>query len=218
MKIINGWAFPDADFFMVSQMANDGTYQKSHLDAAMRWVKKRGPMKLAIDGGAHVGAWSKFMAQDFEVLYSFEPSHDTFEALTYNMRGVTNVHLRNQAIGAAPGLIHMTLGDIMKNIEAKNTGARFIEEGEGSDIERITIDSLELPALDFLKMDIEGSEPNALAGARETLIKYKPIVLFEDKNFWMRFGFSKRAPHEFLESIGAHHLERTQMDEIWGWV
>ena len=33
---------------------------------------------------------------------------------------------------------------------------------------------LGLPRVDFIKMDIEGAEANALAGARDTLTRFKP--------------------------------------------
>ena len=42
-----------------------------------------------------------------------------------------------------------------------------------------TLDSFELPEVDFLKIDVEGHEVQVLAGARDTLRRCRPIVLIE---------------------------------------
>jgi FkbM family methyltransferase len=46
-------------------------------------------------------------------------------------------------------------------------------------VRKMTLDELNLPRLDFIKIDIEGMEMEALAGARETIRKYRPILLIE---------------------------------------
>jgi FkbM family methyltransferase len=46
-------------------------------------------------------------------------------------------------------------------------------------IRKMTLDDLGLPRVDFIKIDIEGMEMEALAGARETVKKYRPILLIE---------------------------------------
>jgi len=53
------------------------------------------------------------------------------------------------------------------------------ETSQPLQIKQATLDSLvfekkEIPRVDFLKMDIEGSERNALMGAKETILKFKP--------------------------------------------
>lgn len=214
MKIINGIAFPDSDRFMASEITEEGTYQKPHFDAAMKYVKTR---NVAVDGGAHIGAWTRSMSKLFKRVISFEPSGDTFECLAYNMKAFKckNVDIRRAALGQHQGRVRMTLDGFEKAIAAGNTGARFVAAGDEVDV--ITLDSRQLDDLNFLKLDIEGSEVDALMGAKETLLRCQPIILFEDKNFWKRYGYSRRAPHEFLSSLGATHCERAGMDEIWGW-
>jgi FkbM family methyltransferase len=212
MKIVNGWAFPDEDEFMASQMSPDGTYQLSHLTGAIAHCKK---FELALDGGAHIGTWSKVLAEKFETVIAVEPSVDTYECLIHNIGRIGNIDFHNIALGKEPGKIKMTLEGFQRAIDLKNTGARFTRDG--GDIDRVTIDSLELRALDFLKLDIEGGEVDALLGGAETLVKYKPVVLFEDKYLWKRYGYARNKPHEILASLGASKITRLSMDEVWGW-
>lgn len=214
MKFVRGWAYPDDDHFMSSHMPASGEYQGSHFHGAMAHVKRR---KVAVDGGAHVGTWSKMLSERFEQVISFEPSADTHEALLHNLAqfGCGNVTVRHQALGAARGRVRMTLEGFDKAIQMGNTGARFVRPGD--DVEQITLDSLQLETLDFLKLDVEGSELYAMQGARGTLVRCKPIVLFEDKNLWKRYNLPRSAPHDFLSSLGARRIERIGCDEIWGW-
>jgi FkbM family methyltransferase len=213
MKYHAGWAFPDADAFMVSEMQADGTYQASHLHLAMTYVTDR---SCAIDGGAHVGTWSRLMSGMFARVLAIEPSADTHEALVANMAAFncSNVEMRRCALGAAPGTVSMAPLD-PRAAALKNTGARFVQDG--SEIPRVTIDSLALPSLGFLKLDIEGSEPLALEGARETLQRCRPIVLFECKGFWRdRYHLPVDAPQQVLMRVGYRQLTVAGKDLIWG--
>jgi FkbM family methyltransferase len=212
MKIVRGWAFPSADQFMVNELGCDGTYQLDHLHAALRYVTEHG---CAIDGGAHVGTWSKVMAGVFEKVVAIEPSADTFECLDFNMAqfACANVDRKNCAIGAETGFVTMGLDAV--NEERKNTGARFAQAGGIIPVE--TIDGWRLDRVGFLKLDIEGSEQFALQGAKDTLKRCKPIVLFENKRLWTRhFGLPKGVVADFLTAQGYRLLETVSMDQIWG--
>jgi len=43
----------------------------------------------------------------------------------------------------------------------------------------ITLDSLELENVSFIKMDVESSELNVLKGATKTLLRNRPVIVFE---------------------------------------
>src|SRR3990172_3701237 len=135
MQIVNGWAFPDEDRFMAAHIGEDGSYQRSHLDHALSYVKK---CDVAVDGGAHVGTWSRPLSIYFNKVVSFEPSPDTYECLVYNLDTFQcdKVETRNQALGKKPGRIKMTLEGFDRGIQLGNTGARFVRPG--GDIEVIT--------------------------------------------------------------------------------
>ena len=214
MRLVNGWQFPDADTFMANALRPNGDhakwlYQIGHLEAALRYVTE---WSCAIDGGAHVGTWSRVMADRFDQVIACEPSPDTFACLALNLRD-TAVDCRNVALGDVAGSVEMHIRP--EQAERGNTGARFVQAG-GS-IPMITIDSLDLPSLGLLKLDIEGSEYMALKGAAETLRRCRPIVLYEDKHLWHRhYGTAKDAVSKLLTGLGYRHLERVSMDEIWG--
>ncbi|MBR0726897.1 FkbM family methyltransferase [Bradyrhizobium manausense] len=46
-------------------------------------------------------------------------------------------------------------------------------------VRKMTLDELNLPRVDFIKIDIEGMEMEALAGAQATIKAYRPILLIE---------------------------------------
>jgi FkbM family methyltransferase len=43
----------------------------------------------------------------------------------------------------------------------------------------ITIDSLKLPRIDFIKIDVEGMEMEVLAGAAQSIANHRPVLLIE---------------------------------------
>ena len=90
--------------------------------------------------------------------------------------------------------------------------------GEG-DIPAMPIDALELTELDFIKLDLEGYEARALHGARETLSRLKPYVLFEDKEHKAGLYGDPQGAHELLKSLGARLIGcvgKNQFDWLYG--
>jgi len=63
----------------------------------------------------------------------------------------------------------------------KNFGATSTREANlnGSCPQTVTVDSLEMARLNFVKLDVEGMEGEVLAGAASTLAGLRPVVFFE---------------------------------------
>jgi len=205
-----GWAFPDADEFMASELGPNGEYQSSHLQAALSYVTD---FSSAIEGGAHVGTFAKPLSKLFERVLAFEPADDTREALCANMAAFEceNVEVYPCALGDSVGYVSLALD--ARATALKNTGARFVKAG--GNIAVMPIDVLELETLGFLKLDVEGSEPLALEGARDTLARCRPVVLFEDKGFCQRYGQPVDASDRILASLGYTRAVRVGNDQIW---
>ncbi len=212
MKIVHGFAFPDADRQMCREMTPEGGYQATHLAAALTYVTD---WSCALDGGAHVGLWTRSLAARFARVIAVEPSADTFEALTVNLQAFAclNVEALQAALGAAAGTVSMQLDAHAATLG--NTGARYVEVG-GQILLR-TIDSWDLPTLGFLKLDVEGSEYAALQGARATLARCHPVVLYENKFLWKRYGIPRDGPATLLTRAGYHVRTTVSKDEIWTW-
>lgn len=210
MYAVHGWQFPDADTFMASELQPDGTYQAAHVAAALAFVHD---FSCAIDGGAHVGTWSRLLAAEFDAVIAVEPSEDTFEALVANMASFQclNVDARRVALGDRAGFVSMTLD--ARNAARGNTGGRFVQTGGTIPVE--SIDDWALPTLGFLKLDVEGSEYAALCGARQTLARCRPVVLFENKCLWTRYGIAADGPAQVLRALGYQHQASVSRDDIW---
>ncbi len=212
MKIVHGFAFPDADRQMANELTADGGYQATHLAAALTYVTD---WSVAIDGGAHVGTWTRILSRRFARVLAVEPSADTFEALLTNLQhfACTNVDAVQAALGAAAGVVSMQVDS--RAAALGNTGARYVEAGGAIPLR--TIDSLDLPTLGFLKLDVEGSEYAALQGALATLTRCHPVVLYENKYLWKRYGVPRDGPATLLTRAGYHVRTTVSKDEIWTW-
>jgi FkbM family methyltransferase len=153
---------------------------------------------VAVDGGANVGAYARKLAEHFDKVLAFEPARDTFEALQRNIEDwglAERVVTFNAALTDSNRMVGMKL----------NWGRRSLSrrvEGSGN-IQGVSLDSMDAGDIAFLKLDVEGSEYEALVGARETLLRCRPPVLFEDKPGKRDLNDTERDPHRYLLSLGA---------------
>ncbi len=137
------------------------------------------PDAVILDVGANIGLWSRSLAQDVPkgFIYAFEPSRKTFALLQANTQHIKTVKTINLALSDAPGQMGLTGGSSV---------LRRLSEQPQSTQEVVHVTTLDmwskeaqLAKLDFIKIDVEGSEAKVLAGAQETLNQFRPAILFE---------------------------------------
>lgn len=136
--------------------------------------------KVALDVGANVGQMSICMSRLFEKVYAFEANPYLVDIIKRNLElnQVTNVEVIQGVVWDIPGVElpfpehdgrHPTLGSYGV-IPHETTATKRTS---------ITIDSLNLNDVDFMKFDIQGADLRGMKGARQTLTRCKPDVLFE---------------------------------------
>lgn len=143
---------------------------------------------IVVEGGSFIGDQSVFLSKISNTLYTFEPLKKTFNLLLKNLElnGCDNVLAFNKGLSDKIGTVsfhHIPTGNLGGTSLNENTMPDMdfpeIREDDQDVAEIITIDSLSLDKLDFIKLDIEGYEPKALMGGIETIRKWKPVLLIE---------------------------------------
>lgn len=134
---------------------------------------------IVVDGGANIGLITIPIAKKTKSkVYSFEPQKQIFYCLAGNavINNLENIYAYNQGLGDKLEKMFVPYIDY-------NTGGDFgdveLNYESGNEVFITTIDSLNLPRLDFLKLDIESMEIYALNGGKETIKKFRPWCWIE---------------------------------------
>ena len=88
MKEVNGLWLPDSDTHFAGFDYELGTRR-----VALGLTKQR---RVALDVGAHVGIWTRHLAEEFDTVWAMEPNPENFDCLTRNTDDLDNVVLRNE--------------------------------------------------------------------------------------------------------------------------
>lgn len=184
------------------------------------------------DVGANKGQYLKLILDEMSGLdinvHCFEPGHETYRVLKQSIKTDRRVKLNNAGIGREDGraVLHYDVpGSTMASLTKRDLGDRPVAFDGAEEVEIRTIDTYcqehEIEHIDLLKIDIEGNELDAFAGAKRMLeAKAISIVAFEFggcnidtrtfvRDFWGIFhgvGFSlyRITPSGYLHPISAY--------------
>jgi FkbM family methyltransferase len=140
--------------------------------------------KTAVDIGANRGYYSYLMSKTFDLVEAFEPNPGVVQSLRdYN---APNVHINLLAVSSKPGEATLYI-PIIDGVEY--TGWASFDKANlphrasfrELDVATVTLDSLGLPEVSLIKIDVEGHEIDVLSGARETIHTYRPVLIIETR-------------------------------------
>lgn len=205
MKKVKSWFLPDNEQHLAEWIERCGDYQTPHRANALKYVKKWG---VAVDIGAHVGLWSREFCERFKRVYAFEPMPAHRECFLKNVL-YDNFTLHPVALGEHEGTVKMATVE-------HSTGGTHVDPGQPGDTPMVTLDSYEIPVIDFMKLDCEAYEIYVLRGAKETLLRCKPVICIEQKTQDF-FGNPRYIASDYLKSLGAKEVSRFKDDLVFAW-
>jgi FkbM family methyltransferase len=125
-------------------------------------IYRQGFSGVAVDVGANIGNHSLWFAAVCGLpVVAFEPV--THKELRRNVEGY-DVSVQPVALGAKPG-------------RARHVGDWRLKPG--GDLPVVTLDSFGLMGVAFIKIDVEGMEPDVLAGTSDLLSREHPVIYAE---------------------------------------
>jgi FkbM family methyltransferase len=156
------------------------------------------PGDVVLDCGANVGVYTRHaLDAGARTVVAIEPAPENIECLQRNFAG----EIKTGRVILYPKGVWDTEEEIRIRTYGNESGGnsvalQFPGSSEGPKVQLTTIDKmmaeLRLDRVDFIKMDIEGSERKALAGASETVSRFHP-----------RMAISLEHQPDDYEAIGA---------------
>ena len=158
---------------------------------------------IVIDVGSNIGLTTLILSQFVPNgrVISIEPNPEIFEILELNMKHneIKNVSNFQIAISDSQGQVSFNPDSAFGHLLHQHN-----QNSNGISVEATTIDllveSLDLQKVDFIKIDVEGFEPNVIAGAKKTIARFQPVIYCE-LNSWCLLDHAGHNPLDFVETI-----------------
>jgi FkbM family methyltransferase len=152
------------------------------------------PYRTALDVGAWWGPWTWWLARRARLVHAFEPNVDVAAALTRVV--LPNVRVHAQALSDTIGEAELSIPYGGRGTEGR--ASLLPRQGRPVTVPTVSLDSLDIPDIGFVKIDVEGHELAVLEGAARTLGRDRPNVLLEVEQQFHREGPSLQSVFEVL--------------------
>lgn len=224
----DGWLMPAA--VDPKQFAQWQAEAVERIDLALPHIKQ---WRHVVQAGGNLGIWPRMLAEvyQFEHTTTFEPDEVNFRCLVENTRNY-GVRAKKYALGASKQRVGWSRASEHKPGWHKIAPQGCRKKYLSGEVPVIALDDYFSPEIgydevpvDFLALDIEGYELEALKGAERTITRHRPVILFEDMGRSRFAGFRKRstvaygnapgAVQKWLAERGYRKVAEIKNDECW---
>ena len=129
--------------------------------------------QVFVDVGAYIGDTTQDFINtynNYKKIYCYEVTLETMAKLKNNLSKYNNIIYKNKAVSNDDSIMYLKESDI-------NSSANQIDNSGTIEVETVSLDNDILEKIDIIKMDIEGSEYNALIGCKNHIINDNPTLL-----------------------------------------
>ena len=170
--------------FVDRYIATEGIYERRFL-RFFREALPRG--SVMIDIGANIGNHALYLHDLCSAVHCYEPNPAAAARLRHNieLNHATNVHVHEVGLGDRNATLPFAT-----NVAGNLGNSGFVE---GQAHQAGTFETIDLPIrraddaigelglsrIDFIKIDVEGLEPQIFGGLGETVRRFRPLIAFE---------------------------------------
>lgn len=203
-----------------AQILNKQSFDQEEVNLVLGLLSKRRHIYkkniVALDCGANIGVhtieWARHM-HGWGQVHAFEAQERIYYALAGNIaiNNCSNARATWAAVGAKPGFLNVPKVDydkpasygsleLRKSAKNEDIGQTIsYDKSDTYEVPMITLDSVKLSQVDFIKIDVEGMEIDVLRGAAKLLKKHCPMMLMK------HIKTDKKALIDMLTSFGYRH-------------
>lgn len=180
------------------------------LDAMMQIVDQLPDGCVAVDGGANAGLVCVPLAHRIKArggqVHAFEPQRTIYYGLcgTVALNQLDNLFVYNMGLASRNAAMVVPTVDYGADSDF-GTVSLAMAGDEGAEVPVVRLDGLGLARLDFLKLDIEGMEIDALRGAKQLIRTHRP---------WCWIEYWKTGEQPVMAELAGLDYEFYKMDSL----
>jgi FkbM family methyltransferase len=168
------------DLYVGRSLDRYGEFSEAEVDLLRQLIR---PGWTVLEIGAHIGSHTVPLAKatgPHGAVHAFEPQRVLFQILCANvaLNALSNVYTHHAAVGREAATTTVPRIDYTK--PQNFAGVALGGWSEGERVPVLTIDSLNLPVCDLVKIDVEGMEGDVIAGAEQTIRRFRPVLYVEN--------------------------------------